>query len=290
MAQPIRQLDTHFEMVTPENIAFQYRVAGPFQRLPAYLLDVLFQGAIILAGFMVLVFAGMLAALPGVGGAMGLVLFFFVNWFYGGFFETVLNGQTPGKRLLRLRVISTDGQPINALQAVLRNMLRGVDLLPMYTYQVGLLSAVLTERFQRLGDLTCGTMVVVEEPQYRYGVVRVTEPEALALVGEIPAGFEVSRSLALALSSYVLRRATIPWSRRLQIARHVGEPLRARFDLPLETNYDLLLCAVYQRAFFGLSEEPLAVNPFGVAPAAGGPQPVGLVEVSEAGAGAASAD
>ncbi len=119
---------------------------------------------------------------------------------------------------MRLRVVSIDGQPINALQAVLRNLLRSVDLIPYYTYQLGLLSTTLTERFQRLGDLACGTMVVVEEPQYRYGVVRVLEPEVLALASDIPPSFVVSRSLAPALSSYVLRRSSLPWSRRLQIS------------------------------------------------------------------------
>lgn len=260
MPQPVRQLDTHIEMVTPENIAFHYRIAGPFQRLPAFLLDLLIQGAIIFAGFILLVCTGAIAALPGVGGGIGLLFLFAVWWFYAGFFETVLNGQTPGKRLLRLRVVSTNGQPINAHQAILRNLLHIVDLLPPVTYQLALWSTTLTERFQRFGDLACGTMVVVEEPQYRFGVVRVIEPEVLAMVDEIPANFAVSQSLARALSSYVLRRSAIPWHRRWQIARHVGEPLRERFGLPLDTNYDRLLCAVYQRAFFGDSTSTTAVG------------------------------
>lgn len=273
MPQSVRQLDTHIEMVTPENIAFHYRIAGPFQRLPAYLLDLLIQAAMIFSGFLLLVFVGALAAFPGGGFGLALVFLFAVNWFYGGFFETIMNGQTPGKRLMRLRVVSIDGQPINALQAVLRNLLRAVDMLPVgfkviMTYQFALLSTTLTERFQRLGDLACGTMVVVEEPQYRYGVVRVVEPEVLALASEIPANFVASRSLAMALSGYVLRRASIPWSRRLQIARHVGEPLRERFFLPLDTDYDRLLCAIYQRTFFGDTEMPTPVNPF-AAPAGG---------------------
>jgi len=61
---------------------------------------------------------------PGAGGvglSVILVAWFGLSWFYGGFFETVWNGQTPGKRLLGLRVLTVEGQPINALQAVLRN-------------------------------------------------------------------------------------------------------------------------------------------------------------------------
>ena len=50
--------------------------------------------------------------------------FFLVSWFYGGFFEAYWNGQTPGKRIMGLRVLSTNGRPINGYQAVLRNLLR----------------------------------------------------------------------------------------------------------------------------------------------------------------------
>lgn len=249
MPPPSRPLDTHIEIVTPENIAFHYRVAGPFQRLPAYLLDVLIQGAVLVLLFIVLLLAGALARLPGGGLGAWAVFYFFVSWFYFGFFETVLNGQTPGKWMTKLRVVSIDGQPINAQQAILRNLLRGVDAL--FVYQPAFISMMMTERFQRLGDLACGTAVVVEEPQYRYGVVRIAEPEVLALTSEIPPGFVLSRSLAQALSSYVLRRSSMPWSRRLQIARYVGEPLREQFGLPVGTNYDWLLCAVYHKAFFG---------------------------------------
>ena len=52
----------------------------------------------------------------------------------------------------------------------------------------------------------------------------------------------------------------------MQIARHVGEPLGAQFGLPPNTNYDQLLCAVYQRAFFGYVEAPAGANPFATAP------------------------
>lgn len=61
-----------------------------------------------------------------------------------------------------IRVVSIEGQPITPLQALLRNILREVDAQPIVFYQVGLRTAMLNRRFQRLGDLACGTMVVVE--------------------------------------------------------------------------------------------------------------------------------
>lgn len=253
-------IDTRIEIVTPENIAFQYRVAGPFRRLPAYLIDVLVKAGTIFILWLVLSFGfGMIGQL-GFGVGMGLVAWFLLDWFYGGLFETYWNGQTPGKRMMRIRVVSDEGQPINGWQAVLRNFLRSADALPPVfefaelpisfpTYLLGLLTATMNDRYQRLGDLAAGTMVIIEEPQRHYGMVPINEPEALRLAGELPASFRASRGLARALAAYVQRRQTFPWRRRIEIAMHVGEPLREKFGLPTNVNYDLLLCALYYRTF-----------------------------------------
>ena len=163
--------------------------------------------------------------------------------------ETYFNGQTPGKRLMQIRVISVDGQPINGLQAVLRNVLRTVDAQPALLYLAGLVTATLNDRFQRLGDLACGTMVVVEQPHWMQGLVRLGTPDVQRMAASIPPSFQASRSLARALAAYVHRRQNFSVLRRLEIARHVGVPLRDKLRLPPQTNLDLLLCALYQRTF-----------------------------------------
>jgi uncharacterized RDD family membrane protein YckC len=262
------QLDSRIEIVTPENIAFKYRVAGPFRRAPAYLIDLLIRATTM---FVVLRVVDIFRVEPLVG--LSMVFWFVLSWFYGGLFETYWNGQTPGKRALGIRVVSIDGQPVNALQAVMRNVLRAADALPAFPiftpmgvvplplYQLGLLAPAFNERYQRLGDLACGTMVVVEESPRLYGVARVTIPEAIRLAGLIPVSFEPSRSLARALSVYVERRGGFAVGRRAEIARHLAEPLRIQFNLPTQTSYDLLLCAVYYRAFIAdRAGEPVATG------------------------------
>jgi uncharacterized RDD family membrane protein YckC len=241
-------LDTSVQIVTPENIAFRYYVAGPFRRLPAYLIDL----AIRVAALIVIVLAlspFMAIGLGGVWAAAALIWWFVLAWFYGGVFEAYWNGQTPGKRLMKIRVLSVDGQPINGLQAVLRNILRAVDTQPGMTYLVGLVAASTNSRFQRLGDWVSGTMVVVEERGWFHGVVHTSEAGVRELADKIPAGFQVSPSLARALASYVQRRGCFSPPRRMEIARYAGDPLRERFGLPRETNLDHLLCALYQRTF-----------------------------------------
>jgi len=249
MVDDAAQLDTSIEIVTPENIAFRYRVAGPFRRLPAYLLDLLIRWIIAVAGTIGLVTSCGVAGLGLSGLGLALILWFLLDWFYGGLCEAFFNGQTPGKRLMRIRVVSIDGQPIGALQAVLRNVLRFIDGQPLMFFQFGLLAAATNDRFQRLGDLVCGTMVVVEERQRLDGVWQAAAPEVAQMAGLIPANFQPGRTLPRALAAYVERRQTFSWGRRLEIAQHLAEPLRQEFDLPPNTNPDLLLCGLYHRIF-----------------------------------------
>lgn len=257
-----QQLDTRIQIVTPENIAFEYRVAGPFRRLCAYLIDYVIRVTVLFLVLLGVLIAFGSLGFAGAGIGLWAILYFVIDWFYGGLFETFWNGQTPGKHLLRLRVLSTNGQPINAWQAILRNVLRAADAmpavvlpigsggeLPLVTFQLGLAAMAMNRRFQRLGDLVCGTMVVIEDPQRLYGVAKVEDPEAIRLAGFLPANFQVSRSMARALATYVQRRGNIQPARRAEIARHLGEPLREKFGLPPGTSHDLLLCALYYLAF-----------------------------------------
>lgn len=262
MSNSGQQYDTAIDIVTPENIAFQYRLAGPFQRAPAYIIDTIIRSTLTVIVACSGAFAG-LATMQSAFIAPILIFHFALEWFYGGIFEAFWHGQTPGKRLFRLRVLTIHGQPINGVQAVMRNILRAADMMPTfdgvrqipvfgqfgYTFQLGILSCLLTQRYQRLGDLATGTMVVVEEPQRLYGVVRIEEPEAHRLAAELPPGFQVTRSQARALSQYVQRRRGFPWPRREEICRHLGEPLRQKFGLREGISYDLLICALYLKVF-----------------------------------------
>jgi uncharacterized RDD family membrane protein YckC len=266
MSAEAQQLDTAIRIVTPENIAFEYRLAGPFRRLAAYLLDLLLRLVFLGVCAIGLLLAFGVVGLPELGVGAILFLWFLLDWFYGGLFEAYWNGQTPGKHLLRLRVLSDTGQPINGWQAVLRNLVRVLDAVPVIfwlpTYQLGLAAMMTNRRFQRLGDLVCGTMVVIEEQQRLYGVVRVDEPEAIRLASYLPANFEVSRSLARTLSAYVQRRKGFTPARRAEIARHLGAPLREKFNLPPGTSHDLLLCALYHLAFIARTGAEPGASPF----------------------------
>src|SRR5437773_10211185 len=86
-------LDATIHVVTPENIAFEYRLAGPFRRLPAFLLDFCIGTAIFIVMTIVISLTVSFAS-PYLAFALMFLLFFRVWWFYGVLFETFINGQT----------------------------------------------------------------------------------------------------------------------------------------------------------------------------------------------------
>lgn len=168
--------DAAYEQVlqfdTPESVVFGYRVAGIGSRFLAALVDTtlivvlqvvvnltLFLLVATLAGQSLLEFgesrgAGLLA------GIFGLVAFAFL-WGYYIFFELLWNGQSPGKRLAGLRVIQQNGAPIDIAAALIRNLVRIIDFLPLY-YGVGVLTMFIDRQSRRLGDFAAGTIVIYD--------------------------------------------------------------------------------------------------------------------------------
>ena len=152
---------------TPEQTALEYPIAGLGSRFLALLADTAIQ--IVLAIFVLIVgsIIGIgLAAVGGVGpqwaAAIILLLLFLLNSGYFALFEIFWNGQTPGKRFAQVRVIKDDGRPIGAYEAVVRNAMRLVDMLPAM-YAVGLVSVFASRKSKRLGDFVAGTVVVHEK-------------------------------------------------------------------------------------------------------------------------------
>ncbi|MBV0932333.1 RDD family protein [Marinobacterium weihaiense] len=151
--QASRLLDNHCSVETPEGIDFSQAMAGPVVRILAFLIDLGWRGLIYAA-------LGMLAGfLGGFGLGLFLILTFLLEWFYPVFFEVFRQGQTPGKKTMGLRVVNEDFTPVGWGGSVIRNLLRTADFFPLF-YVAGLLSMVLSRRFQRLGDLAAGTLVV----------------------------------------------------------------------------------------------------------------------------------
>jgi hypothetical protein len=184
-----------------------------------------------------------------------LIVYFLVDWFYGALFEAFWSGQTPGKKLLAIRVLSTSGRPIHGEQAVVRNLLRAADVLPFLLLS-GALSVLSTRRFQRLGDLAADTMVVVKSSEEREGPSDWPAGRPVDLAIALPAGFEPTRELRDALSAYVAKRGRFSERRRREIAAVLAPALirclrvSAARETELAADPDRVLCAVHYRFAF----------------------------------------
>ncbi|MBB5016938.1 putative RDD family membrane protein YckC [Chitinivorax tropicus] len=146
-------LDTLRVISTPEGVELTLRLAGPVSRCLAWLIDVLIRTAIFLA------FATVLGSLDRFGAGLAAVLWFLLEWLYPVMFEMLRRGATPGKASMKLRAVMDDGTPITWGASLTRNILRVIDFMPLM-YLAGFMSMLISGRFQRLGDLAAGTVVV----------------------------------------------------------------------------------------------------------------------------------
>ncbi len=175
-------LDTIHAVQTPEGVDLVLRAAGPVPRGLAWITDTLLQGAITFG----LSFAvGILGLTGGFGMGLFLIAIFVLVWFYPVIFEVRAHGQTPGKRLLGLRVVQENGTPVGWSESVLRNFLLVADFLPLF-YLAGLVTMFLDPSFRRLGDLAAGTLVVyADAPRTKVAaigdVIPLAPPVALTL-------------------------------------------------------------------------------------------------------------
>ncbi len=157
---------------TPEQVGFRYVLAGLGTRSTAFLLDWALRALFVFFMFLLMILlaewlprfdpTGLIARLPKTW-LLALVVFAYGVLDLGYFllFEALWSGQTPGKRMQKLRVIKVNGQPIGWLESSIRNILRAVDILAGF-YPLGLLVMFLSSRSQRIGDYAAGTVVIVE--------------------------------------------------------------------------------------------------------------------------------
>jgi uncharacterized RDD family membrane protein YckC len=143
---------------TTQNVVINYPVASVGDRIVAYLVD----GLIMFCYVILMVWINSLFPLDS--SIPAFVLIVLPVSLYHLLFEVFMEGQSPGKRLMKIKVIKTDGSPPSLGSYLLRFLLRPVDIL--FSLIVGLpgMVAVITiaagGRGQRLGDIAAGTTVI----------------------------------------------------------------------------------------------------------------------------------
>lgn len=186
-AEPRREEGVRWrEVVTPEGVPIRFAVALAGDRVGAFLLDLLAIVGIVLAVVVPLAILAGKGLLPLEGDlvlAIAILAIFLVRTFYFVFFELSWQGQTPGKRRMRIRAVEGRGGPLTAEAIIARNLTRELELfLPMaalfapsqlfpgapgwavlatlaWMLLFGFLPLFNRDRL-RVGDLVAGTVVV----------------------------------------------------------------------------------------------------------------------------------
>jgi uncharacterized RDD family membrane protein YckC len=216
---------------TPENVTFEFELAGVASRALAWSLDLLAMGSLIsVAALLASVFGVVLA---GFAKALYFVLAFAIQWGYGATLEWRWHGQTLGKRVVGLRVLSKYGTPVGFGQAAVRNLLRIVDILPA-CYLLGGVSALCDARARRLGDIAADTVVVRTR--------RSTRPSALTApadrynsfardAGIVHAARAVTAPERDAMIGLLLRREQLPLAVRHRLFAKLAAHLEQRLGI-----------------------------------------------------------
>ena len=243
---------------TPELGAIEFPLAGIGSRFVALLIDYLIQ--IAAAFILILIFVLFVSATAGsrpvhssIAGspnsgkwaiAIAIAIPFLFQWGYFTLFEAFWRGQTPGKRIMRIRVIQQTGRPVGVFESLGRNLTRIIDMLPTF-YIVGVIVMFLTRRQQRLGDLVAGTLVVherdIEAPLESMGGSRTFTAPAFRPAApppresKLPADAIALLTLAdlQTIESYLTRRLDVPIETRARLADKLAENISRKMNLEI---------------------------------------------------------
>jgi uncharacterized RDD family membrane protein YckC len=204
-------IDTLQPVELAEGVEIRLRVAGPLLRMAAYCIDFALRMALMIV-LAILYTASGLALGERVASGLMLLSWFLIDWFYPVLFEAGKRGATPGKMMMGLRVVQISGTPITFGQAVVRNFLRFIDGLPTFNYLVGIASCFATRRFQRLGDLAAGTVVIYTRPPSQ-PLMAAPPP-----IQPLPVPVGLTGDEARALGAFRDRAGLWPEARRHEIA------------------------------------------------------------------------
>ena len=270
-------------LATPDSVELEFRLAGPGSRFLALFLDglisIVLYGAILVAAIALGAFAGNEPVSTAATVLLSVGLFV-VRWGYFLFFEIRFRGQTPGKRVLGIRVVREGGLPLGVSHSLIRNLLRFVDGFPQPFCVVGAASVLATRKGQRLGDLAAGTIVIRERfrpareraagtEQSAGWVSRIEQGRSRTAV-LLPRGQVTIAQVAL-IEEYFRRSGELGPAQRGALSWRIALPLLLLFDRKTEdwegAANRLVLCESLLQEVLDLSRHGAEAGQAPVAPA-----------------------
>ncbi len=221
---------------TPEGVRFALPLAGVVARFLALVIDLL---AIVTMGTIldkIMAIIGFFS--PDSMAALNILGYFLIGIGYFITFEWIWHGQTPGKRVLSLKVMDANGLKLEASQIAVRNLMRAVDSLPGL-YLVGGIAALLSQRHQRLGDMVANTIVVEQRRWKLPDLMRLNLDDkfnSLTAAPHLAARLRQHMTPDLVELSYqaLLRRDELSPQVKLEVFRLLADRFRALVKFPDE--------------------------------------------------------
>jgi uncharacterized RDD family membrane protein YckC len=209
---------------TPEMVDISYDVARLGTRFQAFAIDSLIQAAVMLLLNLAanLGLASVDYAASDWYAALVLLFIALIAYGYFLFFEIALKGQTPGKKLMKLRVVRKDGRPADLSSLLVRNLLRVIDSLPVF-YTAGVLCMFVSRDSRRIGDLAAGTIVVFERRRAELHTILAGRGETPRRVYE-----RLSNEEYAMIRDFLTRREQLTDAARKKLAQQLASALCAR--------------------------------------------------------------
>ncbi len=221
---------------TPEQISLEFPLAGVGSRGYALCIDTLIQLVAALAIILIVRFVTPdleRSWVPAANWVVAIRIFvlFCLYWGYFAIFEIAWNGQTPGKRQAKIRVISASGRPLTIFEGIGRNFMRVIDSLGFYL--VGAIACALDKQNRRLGDMVAGTVVVheIEEQGVFYWYGQEKPASVPSVSHEVAALTDQEFQL---VETFLARRLDIPNLQRLASAQVIADRMGERLRIPKE--------------------------------------------------------
>ncbi|MGN8071307.1 RDD family protein [Mucilaginibacter sp. 22184] len=152
-------------ITTTQNIDIDYEVAGLGERIVAYIIDMAMFGVIIIATFIIFAALGSGGVGREITNGIILIVYAVLYVFYDLICELAMNGQSVGKKIMKIKVISLDGARPRLGQYLLRWLFRIIDFLPGTLNLCGLICVAVSDKSQRLGDMVAGTTLIRTVPR-----------------------------------------------------------------------------------------------------------------------------
>ncbi len=194
----MHSIEDHIGIETTQQIELEHSVASIGERVLASIIDYFILFGIMLLG----------ALISGASGLTFLWIIFMIPVFlYQLLMDLFFNGQSVGKRIMKIKVVKLDGSNASFFTYFIRWTFRLIDI-NLSLGAVGTVSIIMNSKGQRVGDMAAGTCVV-----------RLVRNVAIqSMLVDLPAGYEPQFNQVINLSDNdvkTLREVVEMWNQSL---------------------------------------------------------------------------